>query len=326
MLENNKEIKLSVIIPVYKAEQYIERCARSLMEQTMTEDIEFIFINDCSPDNSIQILRNVIQKYPNRLNQIKIIENKKNLGVSETRKLGVKIARGEYIGWCDSDDWVEPTMYEEMVIETQNGKIDNVISNFIIEKKSSKEEVKFNQCKTPQECIINNWKGYYFPGSLWQQINKKEHIEKAINTITNVSYGEDIYTLILTLYYSKSIAYINNPLYHYNATNISSLLHNTNYSFESWLLQKENIDKITKILYSNNGYEKYHVAVNALKHSTKIHFKSAFKNIHSFYHTYKECYKDFNIYSFTPKEQRFKSYLIHNIYFLYWLYYTKEWK
>ena len=318
--------KISVITPIYKAESYIERCVRSLMEQTMKDNIEFIFINDCTPDNSMQILKQVIKDYPNRTKQIRIIENERNIGVSATRKLGVKVASGEYIGWCDSDDWIEPTMYEEMYIATKNGEIDNVISNFIIEKKSSIEEVKFKQCKTPQECFINHWKGYYFPGSLWQQINKKEHIEKAINTITNVSYGEDIYTLILTLYYSKSIAYIKKPLYHYNDTNINSLLHNTNCCFDSWLLQKENIDKISNILYSNNGYKKYHVAINALKLSTKNHFKSAFKNIHSFYHTYKECYKDFNIYSFTPKKQRLKSYLIHNIYFLYWLYYRKNWK
>ena len=321
MLENNKEIKLSIIVPVYKVEQYIERCVRSLMEQTMKDNIEFIFINDCTPDNSMQILKQIINAYPNRKEQIRIIENEHNIGVSATRKLGVKIAQGEYIGWCDSDDWVEPTMYEELYQGTQNGKIDNVICNFIIEKETHKEEVIYNPCKTPKDCIINNWKGYYFPGSLWQQINRKQYIEKAINTIINVNYGEDIYTLFLVYYYSKSSAYTTKQLYHYNANNVSSLLHNTNYSYDSWLLQKQNIDKISKILYSNNGYKKYHVAINALKHSTKTHFKSAFKNIYQFYHTYSECYKDYNIYTFTPKAKRIKTYLVHNIYVLYWLFY-----
>lgn len=326
MLEDNKKLRLSVIVPIYRAELYIERCARSLMEQTMIEGIEFIFINDCTPDNSMQILKQVISEFPNRKGQTTIIENQHNLGVSATRRLGIKIAKGEYIGWCDSDDWVEPAMYEDLYRGTQNGLIDNVISNFIIERESSKEKVIFNKCTTPQECIINHWKGYYFPGSLWQQINRKRYIEKAIDNITNVDYGEDIYTLILGFYYSKSIAYVDKSLYHYNATNNSSLLHNTNYSYESWLLQKENIDKIAQILYSNNGYKKYHIAVNALKLSFKNHFKPAFKNIYSFYHTYSECYTDINEYSLTPKKYRFKTYIIHNIYILYWFIYSKEWK
>lgn len=87
MLENNKEIKLSIITPIYKVEQYIERCVRSLMEQTMKDNIEFIFINDCTPDNSIQILKQVIKDYPNRKKQIRIVKNDSNLGISEVRKL-----------------------------------------------------------------------------------------------------------------------------------------------------------------------------------------------------------------------------------------------
>ena len=87
-------IKLSIIIPIYNVEKYIERCARSLMQQTMKEDIEFIFINDCTPDNSMQILKKVIDKHSNRAKQIRIIENTKNIGISEVRKLGVKIAKG----------------------------------------------------------------------------------------------------------------------------------------------------------------------------------------------------------------------------------------
>lgn len=317
--------KLSIIIPIYKAEAYIERCVRSLMEQTMIKDIEFIFINDCSPDNSIQILKNVIKEYPNRKNQIKIIENEHNLGVSEVRKLGVKIAKGEYIGWCDSDDWVESYMYEKMYKATCNNEIDIIVSNFIIEKKDSQQQITFIPCTSPQDCITNFYKGYYFPGSLWQQICRKKNIERSINSITNVNYGEDIYTLILTYYYSRTIGYVNQYLYHYNALNESSLLHNTNYSYESWILQKENIDKITNILYSKNGYKIYHVAINALKLAIKTHFKKSFKNIFAFYYTYPECYKDFNIYSFTPSRYKIQTYLIHNIYILYWLYYNKKW-
>ena len=90
---------LSIIVPIYKTEQYIERCVRSLMEQTMQEGIEFIFINDCTPDRSMDILYEVIREYPERVDQIRIIENAQNKGISLTRKIGVEAAQGDYSKW-----------------------------------------------------------------------------------------------------------------------------------------------------------------------------------------------------------------------------------
>lgn len=95
-------VKVSVIVPIYKAEQFIERCVRSLMEQSMKDDIEFVFVNDCTPDQSMQILERVINDYPERNNQIVIWNNPENLGVTRSRKKGVELSNGEYIGWCDS--------------------------------------------------------------------------------------------------------------------------------------------------------------------------------------------------------------------------------
>ena len=318
-------MKISIIIPIYKCEKYIERCTRSLMEQTIQNDIEFIFINDCTPDKSMSILYSIISEYPHRSTQIRILENKRNLGIFQTRKIAVHAAIGNYIAWCDSDDWIEKDAIEKMYRATNNEEIDIVISNFIMHYKNYEKRIIMKNTETPQECIYNMWKGYYLPGSLCQQLHKKKLITKVIDNLINTNYGEDIYTTILMLYYAKNIAYTNDCYYHYDKTNELSLLHNTNYSYNSWLLQKQNIDIITKILYSNNGYKKYHVAVNALKYSTKTHFKSAFRNIYEFYHTYSECYKDYNIYVFTPKDKKLKTYLVHNNYALYWLYYRNDW-
>lgn len=326
MLENNKKIGLTIIVPIYKVEKYIERCVRSLMEQTMKENIEFIFINDCTPDNSINILHRIIKEYPNRSHQIVLYENKKNIGLHETRKVGISIAKGEYIGWCDSDDWVEPEMYNEMYEATKSGVIDTVVCNYISEYSTYNEITKFKHNNNPQECITNLWKGNYFPAQVWTQITRKDLISKATNTIENVEYGEDIYKSIIVYYYSKSIAYVDKVLYHYNKTNNNSILKTLKYNHKEWLDQKKNIDLITQLLYSNGGQKKYHVAVNALKLDLKNHFKSAFKNIYSFYHEYSECYKDINEYSFTPPKYKFITYLVHNIYLLYWFYYRKDWK
>lgn len=85
--------QVSVIIPIYKTEKYIERCAISLFEQTL-KSIEYIFINDYTPDNSIQLLENVLKRYPNRISDIKIINHEKNRGLAAARNTGRSIAQG----------------------------------------------------------------------------------------------------------------------------------------------------------------------------------------------------------------------------------------
>ena len=89
--------RVSVCIPVYGVEKYIERCARSLFEQTMTDGIEFIFVNDCTKDNSIEILEKVLEEYPHRKEQVKIIHHEKNRGLVAARNTGLEHATGDYI-------------------------------------------------------------------------------------------------------------------------------------------------------------------------------------------------------------------------------------
>ena len=105
--------KVSVIVPVYGTEKYIERCARSLFEQTM-DDMEFIFVDDCSPDNSIPILKRVLEEFSGRKVQTKIERMPVNSGLAAVRKYGVSCAHGDYLIACDSDDYVERDMYERM--------------------------------------------------------------------------------------------------------------------------------------------------------------------------------------------------------------------
>ena len=94
---------VSVVIPVYEAEAFIERCCRSLFEQTLDE-MEFIFVSDGSKDKSIALIKEVLNDYPNRQTQTKIIDRKENRGVSYTRQEGLSHATGEYVIHCDSDD------------------------------------------------------------------------------------------------------------------------------------------------------------------------------------------------------------------------------
>lgn len=100
--------KVSVIVPVYNAESYLVRCIDSLLSQTL-KDIELIFINDCSTDNSMDILSNIAH-YEN----IRVLSTKRNSKQAKVRTIGIRTATGEFVANCDPDDWVEPNMYETM--------------------------------------------------------------------------------------------------------------------------------------------------------------------------------------------------------------------
>ncbi|MBR3794783.1 MAG: glycosyltransferase [Clostridia bacterium] len=102
-------IKVSVIIPVYNCEAFLPQCIDSLRRQTL-EEIEMIFVCDASPDNSLEILREAEAKD----SRIRVITFEQNRGVSAARNAGIDMAQGEYVIFCDSDDWIEPQMYERL--------------------------------------------------------------------------------------------------------------------------------------------------------------------------------------------------------------------
>ena len=117
---------VSVIVLVYKVEKYIGRCARSLFGQTL-EDMEYVFVDDCSPDRSIEVLVQVLEEYPQRRGQVKILHNDMNRGQAYSRRRGVEAATGEYIIHCDSDDWPGPEMYERLYAKASSENLDMAV-------------------------------------------------------------------------------------------------------------------------------------------------------------------------------------------------------
>ena len=110
--------KVSICIAVYNVEKYIEQCVRSLFEQTL-DDLEYIFVDDASPDASIDVLLRVLEDYPHRKNQVKLLRHETNQGVAVARKDAIAAATGEYIIHCDPDDWVDLDMYEKLYVKAK---------------------------------------------------------------------------------------------------------------------------------------------------------------------------------------------------------------
>ena len=118
-------MKVSVIIPIYNVKSFIGRCAATLMQQTLDE-VEYIFVNDATPDESMDVLKSTLQQYPERLQQVKILTHEINKGLPEARNTGLKIATGKYIYHCDSDDFMEPNTLKQLYETAEREKADYV--------------------------------------------------------------------------------------------------------------------------------------------------------------------------------------------------------
>lgn len=119
-----KDPIVSIIVPVYNVEKYIDRCVQSLLKQTL-ENIEIILVDDGSPDNCPQICNS----YANKDNRIKVI-HKPNEGLGYARNSGLKVAKGRYVAFVDSDDFVSPNMYEELIMLADRYKLDTVFCGY----------------------------------------------------------------------------------------------------------------------------------------------------------------------------------------------------
>lgn len=213
--------KVSVIVPVYKAEKYIERCVRSLMEQTL-EDIEYIFVNDCTPDSSMDILRQVIADYPERQKSIQIIGHEKNLGSASVRNSGLNVSTGEYIIYCDSDDWVEKEMYEEMYHKARETEADVVGTDFYNEYISYSSLQKQVFPSDNLSCVKRMLRGELHCGACNKLVRRDIYSQNGIHFPDGVNMWEDVLTMIPVCFYSSKIVYLPKAYYHYSQFNTNS--------------------------------------------------------------------------------------------------------
>lgn len=216
--------KLSVITPVYKVEKYIERCARSLFEQTLKE-IEYIFVDDCSPDNSVKVLEDVISQYPDRKPWVTIVCHEKNKGLTSTRNSGIAIAKGEFIAHCDSDDWIEPTMYEEMYECAKRTCADVVYCDINMVCNNYHETYKAASYSIDKVVFIRN-----YIASVWTSLCNtliKSEIYRNNNLCSpeHLCYCEDFWLSVRLFHYANRVSYIEKPFYNYNRNNGGSITH-----------------------------------------------------------------------------------------------------
>lgn len=233
-----KNPKISIIVPVYNAEKYIDRCIESIINQSF-DSIEIIAINDGSTDESL----NILKKYEKNDRRIKVIAQT-NSGVSSCRNKGIEQAKGEYIAFVDSDDWIDINMIEIMYKKAISNNSDIIMCSYMREFKDKSKEKKIN---LPQEVIyeneniknelhrklfgptdeeLNNPEGLDALGTVWGKLYKSSLIKEnkiEFVDLKIIGSNEDSLFNINLFKYTKRITFINQPLYHYWRDNTESL-------------------------------------------------------------------------------------------------------
>lgn len=281
-----KQPLVTVIVAVYKVEEYIERCLHTLFGQTL-ENIEYIFIDDASPDSSMEILMNVLLQYPDRKDQVKIIRHEQNQGVAAARTSGILAATGEYMIHCDPDDFLELNMYEEMYNTAKRENTDLVFCDFVRHLDTKKLIFNLDIPSTPHKYLKLRG-GIHHGAPLWNVLTRSSIIKtNNILPFKGGDFEEDYICLTRILYYSISLIHIHKPLYHY-VSRPTSICNFTKIN-KRYEVNKINIDAFSDFFKDKKGFKN-------LRRYKQLIFKFSYKRVfldnpEDWYNMYKDCHK-----------------------------------
>ena len=208
------DMKISVIVPVYNVDKYVEKCLDSLVNQTFDPSyFQVILVNDCSTDKSLSIIKKYLSKYKN----IVLINNNKNEGPGNTRNRGLEFAKGEYVFFLDSDDYISKTALSTVYNEAKKYNADVVAYNFTKVTESSK---KFLPCRKDFDNLTNNKNNLIkkflsgeIDGGVIFSFIKREILSKNDILFPNIIH-EDIPVIFQVYYFSEKIIKLNDIIYY----------------------------------------------------------------------------------------------------------------
>lgn len=201
------KIKVSVIVPVYNVEKFIDKCLNSLVKQSLKE-IEIIVVNDGTKDNSQKIIDKYVKKYPDKIKSY----IKENGGQGSARNYGLKKTTGEYIGYVDSDDFVEKDMYKKLYNKAKENNYDIVVcGNYNVSEDYQNKNI---------DAFINNYNTdleniFFGKMAVWNKIYKRDILIKNKLEFKEKVWYEDLAFTLKAIMNSNTFAFIDEPLYDY---------------------------------------------------------------------------------------------------------------
>lgn len=211
---------VSIIVPIYNVANYIEKCLVSLFSQTY-DSIEYVFVNDCTPDNSIEILYQVLDRFPERKNAVKVLQHEKNKGLATARITGISNASGEYIQHIDSDDFVEVNMIECLIQNAHAHNSDIVVSDIWFEWLNKRKKVPQNFI-SKEQYLVDILEAKVYPAVFNKLVKRQIYIDHNIFPTEGINLGEDLIVTPRLIYYANIITKVDEAFYHYVQYNAGS--------------------------------------------------------------------------------------------------------
>lgn len=218
---NDNKPLVSVLLAVYNVESYIEKCCKSLFEQTY-DNLEFIFVDDKSPDNSFEILQQVLAKYPSRKKQVHIIHHEKNKGLAASRNTSVMAASGEFVMFVDPDDWIEPNSVELLVDKQVRTDADIVYGQVFIHHPNYVEH-SIEPEYADKNAMALHYTQLTVDHTMWKRLIRRSLFETYhLRWHEGWNHGEDHYMMPQLTWYASKVERIDESIYHYNRTRENS--------------------------------------------------------------------------------------------------------
>lgn len=243
--------KVSVIIPVYKVEKFIARCAESLLSQTL-ENVEFIFVDDASPDGSIGLVEECMARHPER--NARILVHPENKGLPAARNTGLAAASGEYVFHCDSDDYADPGMLESMYGEAVRNDADIVWCDWYLTFGHNERYMTQPAYGSPMEALKGMLSGA-MKFNVWNKLARRSlYTDNGITFPAGYGMGEDM-TMMMLFACAKKVTYFPAAFYHYVKTNTEAF--SRTYSDRHLAELRYNIDRIEQYMKTRFGGRLY---------------------------------------------------------------------
>ena len=298
-----EDIKVSVIIPIYKVERFIARCAESLFRQTL-RNVEYIFVNDATPDGSMTVLADVLSRFPERADCCRIIDHEKNKGLPSARNTGLNVAKGEYIFHCDSDDFVDSAMLEDMYNAAADNSADIVWCDWYLSFEKTERYMSQPSCQTPHEALR-----YMLSGAMkfnvWNKLVKRNLYEQwHVRFPDGYGMGEDM-TMMMLFAQSQKVFHLPKAYYHYVKLNNNAF--SQTYSERHLVELRYNVNRIEEYLKEYFGDE-FQKEIAFLKLDVKFPF--LITGDKSKYQMWKEWYPESNAFIMQNKRISLRSRLI----------------
>ena len=294
--------KVSILIPVYKAEHFFAQCLHSVFNQTY-ENIEYVFVNDATPDSSMDILQQVVKTYPQRQKQVVIIENERNRGVAYTRNVLLNNASGDFIYYVDSDDFIEPDTIETLITTATVEKSDIVRCNYFEYYNGVSTPVLRNTEPDEDGLIGQCMRGKNKMNAMWLLLIRRQlFATHHLAFVNDINGPEDIMMTIKLFCSTNNVAETPKPLYHYRLDNSTSITHNE-LSFRNHFLLA--VEQIVAFLKEKGVYEKYYEQTLQLMFTSKQHFliNKKIRNIDKYINTFPESSHCYRQYNYSMKQQ-----------------------